>query len=72
MGVEPKNICVAGYVTLDFYRPQFETLFISRKKLFAKYHIDPEKRTALIVSSFVFANLPKLNSVSPLMEGEGH
>ena len=71
VGVEPKNICVAGYVTLDFYRPQFETLFIPRKKLFAKYHIDPEKRTALIVSSFVFANLPKLNSVSPLMGGEG-
>lgn len=67
VGVEPQNICVAGYVTLDFYRPEFKGFFIPRKTLFGKYGLDPAKQTVLFISSFVFVNMPKLNSRSPLM-----
>ncbi len=67
VGVEPQNICVAGYVTLDFYRPEFRGFFIPRKTLFEKYGLDPAKKTALFISSFVFVNMPRLNSRSPLM-----
>lgn len=67
VGVESQNICVAGYVTLDFYRPEFQGFFIPRKTLFEKYGLNPDKRTALFISSFVFVNMPRLNSLSPLM-----
>ena len=67
VGVEPNNICVTGCVTLDFYRPEFRSFMIPREILFKRYHLDPNKRTALFISSFVFVNFPKLNSVSPLM-----
>lgn len=67
VGVEPANVTVTGYVTLDFYRWPLNNMLISRDKLFARYGLDPKKRTALFISSFVFAKMPKLNSVSPLM-----
>ena len=52
---------VCGCISLDFYRPEFSSFIIPREELFKANGIDPDKKTALFISSFAIATMPKEN-----------
>lgn len=52
---------VCGCISLDFYRPEFSSFIIPKEKLFAANGLDPNKKTALFISSFAIATMPKEN-----------
>ena len=52
---------VCGCISLDFYRPEFSSFIIPREELFQANGIDPDKKTALFISSFAIATMPKEN-----------
>lgn len=58
-GVQDDCARVCGYLPLDFYRPEFSGFFYSREELFHKYGLDPDKKTALFISSFSHVGIPK-------------
>lgn len=58
-GVASDCARVCGYLPLDYYRSQFRPLTPDRQTLYAKFNLDPRKKTLLFVSSFSMVNLPK-------------
>lgn len=58
-GFSPDKTRVCGYLPLDFYRPEFREATLSREELFAKYNLDPAKKTLLFISSFSDTGKPE-------------
>ncbi len=64
-GVAPDCTRVTGYITLDFYRPMFRPMLVSRRRLFEREGLDAGKKTCLFISSFAYVKLPpKLEAVA--------
>ena len=59
--VPEEYLKVCGCISLDFYRPEFASFIIPRGQLFRQNGIDPDKKTALFISSFAIATMPKEN-----------
>ena len=57
-GVPSEYLRVTGYPPLDFYRPEFKKFLVPREELFARYGLDPQKKTLLFISSFATIGLP--------------
>lgn len=55
-GLQKTLLPVTGFVTLDFYDPRFDSLFMSKKELEKKYHIPEGKRWNLFASNFTYVN----------------
>ena len=58
-GIDHKYLKVVGYLPLDFYREELQSLCPSRSFLFGQYGLDPNKKTLLFVSSFAAIDLPE-------------
>ena len=66
IGYDKLRIC--GYLPLDFYREELRDATEKRGELFARYGLDPGKKTLLFISSFADAGKPK--SEIDLQEGD--
>ena len=49
---------VCGYLPLDFYREELRGATAEREELFARYGLDPKRKTLLFISSFAEAGKP--------------
>ncbi len=58
-GLGDDKMRVCGYLPLDFYRPELRGATMAKEQLFAKYGLDPSKKTLLFISSFADADKPK-------------
>ncbi len=58
-GIGHDKTRVCGYLPLDFYRKELRGATMEKEKLFAKYGLDPDKKTLLFISSFADAGKPK-------------
>ena len=67
-GIDLDKLRVCGYLPLDFYREEFRAASPGREELFARYGLDPSRKTLLFISSF--ADLGKPESEVNLMEGD--
>ncbi len=52
---------VCGYISLDFYRPEFKKFIKNKDILFNEFNLDPQRETFLFISSFAIATMPKEN-----------
>jgi len=52
---------VTGYISLDFYRPEFASFIKSKEELYSEFGLDTNKTTSLFISSFAIATMPKEN-----------
>ena len=66
MGLDKMRVC--GYLPLDFYREELRPATVSREELFARYGLDPAKKTVLFISSFAEAGKPE--SELELLDGD--
>ncbi len=57
-GIADDYTRVCGYLPLDFYREELRGATPGREELFARYGLDPGKRTLLFISSFAEAGKP--------------
>ena len=56
-GVPEKNAVVTGAIHLDFFRPEFESLFLTKEQLGEKMGIDPANPWFCYISSFSCAQM---------------
>ncbi len=52
---------VCGYISLDFYRPEFKPFIKDKKELYDEFGLDINKPCSLFVSSFSIITMPKEN-----------
>ena len=67
-GFTEDKMRVCGYLPLDFYREEFREATLKREELFARYGLDPGKKTVLFISSFSDAGKPETEVA--LIEGD--
>ena len=67
-GFREDQMRVCGYLPLDFYRSEFREATMTREALFARYGLDPAKKTVLFISSFSDAGKP--DTEVALIEGD--
>lgn len=58
-GIAEEFLKVCGYISLDFYRPEFKDFIIPKEKLFQDNGLDVNKITALFISSFGLVGMPE-------------
>ena len=56
-GMKKENCPVTGAIMMDFLRPEFAGYFKSKKELCEAFHLDPEKKLLLYISSFGYASM---------------
>lgn len=54
-GIEPDHINETGSVSMDLFRKEFQSYFLSREEIGKQFDIDPKKEWILFVSSFSYA-----------------
>ncbi len=59
IGIKPENICLSGHTSLDLFRVQFDSFFVSKKELFSKFNLDSYNKVSLFISSFTLVNQRK-------------
>ncbi len=57
-GIHPNQIAVTGAMHLDFLRPEFESLYLSKKEVSHYYQIEYNKRWILYISSYTYVSAP--------------
>lgn len=58
-GINSQFVKKVGHVGLDFLRPEFRGLYLSREELFREFDIDGKSKVCLFISSFSLVNLPE-------------
>lgn len=58
-GIEPSHIHKTGCVSMDFFRKEFRSYFLTKSQIAEKLNIDENKEWVLFVSSFAFSSMEK-------------
>ena len=68
-GMAEDHLRVCGYLPLDFYREEFRDTIADKGALFARYGLDPDRKTLLFISSFAEVGKPEAEAAEIQDEG---